>query len=125
MKFKSHPDDKVFDKETPFNEMEIYFIKSAYEKVNIHSQTHWQDSGVKPYAEQVLLNIKKEINNGLTKPTKGIYVGYFVRYFSENGIQDSQKTYVALAYYLISLTEGHSRIIHKENFHKRLEFYKL
>ncbi len=120
MEITPHPDDKVFDKETPFNEMEVYFIKSAYIQVKHFADECWKQPDLKPYAEQFLENIQNEIDKGLIKPVKGVKVRLFIRYFMEYGLPELQARYITLAFYLTFLIEGHKRIIHEDNFHIKL-----
>jgi len=120
-----HPDDDIFDKDTPFNEMEIYLIKMGYAKLEKYAQTHWQDPKIKPYAQQQLSLIKREIDAGLKKPaTKRIRVSLFTRYFMEYGWQDCE-LYVSLVACTRRLVEGHKRIFHEDNFHNKLSQYEL
>ena len=47
----THPDDSIFDKDTPFNEMEIYFIKTGFNKLESYALFNWQDPKIKPHAQ--------------------------------------------------------------------------
>ena len=119
-----HSDDDIFDKETPFNEMEVFFIELAFSKLDEYAQSNWQEPEIKPYAQVLLNNIRDEIQKKLYKPTYSVRVTLFTTYFMENGWKDCE-LYVSLAFYLARILEGQKRIISEDNFHRKLSTFEL
>jgi len=119
-----HADDDIFDKETPFNEMEMFFIKTAFNKLDEYAQSNWQGPKIKPHAQALIRNLRNAIQDNLFKPKKNVTVSLFTRYFMENGFKDYE-LFASLAAYLTQVIEGRKRIISEDNFQRRLSMFEL
>ena len=117
---------KRSDFETPFNDMEMHFLRMASQKLEKHVNELSQDSPFKSMISTYLQKVQTVLKDNVLKPEEELYrkaKGIF-RYANEYGYHDAGEA-IVLTRTLAFLLGGHDRIVTKDQYLRLCETYKI
>ena len=117
---------KVSDFETPFNDMEVHFVRMAFQKLEKHVNEISQASPYKSMLSTYLQKVQTLLKGNVLNPQEELYrkaTGIF-RYEREHGSHDSGDA-IVLTRSLALLLSGHDRIVTKDEYLRICKSYKM